>query len=142
MKSLLLTGENNLINRPVFAGFYRSEIVFQPAGDRPDRCSLKFGPAGPDRFKNIRPVTTLTSMYSHVLRVLHVLHVLHVLRVLRVLPLYSRVLPCTSPWTPMYSRGLPCTPRTPCTPCTPCTSCTPGVREYAVSPLARLLREI
>ncbi len=59
MKSLLLTGENNLINRPVFAGFYRSEIVFQPAGDRPDRSDLKFGPAGPDRFKNIGPVTTL-----------------------------------------------------------------------------------
>ncbi len=66
MKPLLLTGENNLINRPVFAGFYRSEIVFQPAGDRPDRTGdrpdrtgLKFGPTGPDRFKNIGPVTTL-----------------------------------------------------------------------------------
>ncbi len=63
MKILLLTGENNLINRPNFAAFYRSEIVFQPAGppagDRPDRTGLKFGPAGPDRFKNIGPVTTL-----------------------------------------------------------------------------------
>ncbi len=59
MKPLLLTGENNLINWPVFAGFYRSEIVFQPAGDRPDRTGLKFGPTGPDRFKNIGPVTTL-----------------------------------------------------------------------------------
>ncbi len=59
LKSLLLTGENNLINRPVFAAFYRSEIVFQPAGERPDRSDLKFGPAGPERFKNIGPVTTL-----------------------------------------------------------------------------------
>jgi hypothetical protein len=45
LKSLLLTSENNLISRLVFAGFYRSEIVFQPAR--------------PDRSKNIEPVTTL-----------------------------------------------------------------------------------
>jgi hypothetical protein len=42
LKPLLPTGENSLINQPIFAAFYRSEMVFQPAGpDRSDRTDLK-----------------------------------------------------------------------------------------------------
>jgi hypothetical protein len=47
---------------PVFAGFYRFEILFQPADDRPDRTGLKIKPVEPDRLKKIRPVTTLQCM--------------------------------------------------------------------------------
>jgi len=45
LKPLLLTGENNLINRLVFAGFYWSEIVFQP--DRSNRTGYKSGRVSP-----------------------------------------------------------------------------------------------
>jgi hypothetical protein len=62
LKALPLVGENNLRNRPVFAGFYQFKLIFQTTGDRPVRTGLKFAPAGPDQFNNIRPVTTLLSL--------------------------------------------------------------------------------
>jgi len=55
-----------LIKRLKPAGFLPVFTALKTFLNRPDRTGLKLGPAGPDRFKNSGPVTTLVERKKNI----------------------------------------------------------------------------